>query len=186
MCRKPLFLLTSRLIRIEFLLTSINALDDLVRITSAHINPARDQKHIMFSLRVKSVMEKENVLTASPQTTVVDAAKQMAQRQVSAVLVVDGDQLVGIFTERDAVFRVIARGLDVQTTSLSDVMTHAPITVEPDKSFGYALMVMHQNGFRHVPVVLDGKPIGLVTARSALDPDMEDFVAEEQRRRHIK
>jgi uncharacterized protein (DUF2344 family) len=45
---------------------------------------------------------------------------------------------------------------------------------------------MHENGFRHVPVVVDGMPVGIVSARSALDPDLEEFVSEEQRRRHIK
>ncbi len=140
----------------------------------------------MFSQRIKSVMDRNKVLTASPQTSVLDAATQMEHKQVSAVLVVEEDKLVGIFTERDAVFRVIARGLNVQTTPLGEVMTPSPVTVDPEKSFGYALLMMHENGFRHVPVVVDGKPIGIVSARSALDPDLEEFVSEEQRRRHIK
>jgi CBS domain-containing protein len=140
----------------------------------------------MFSQRIKNVMDRKKVLTASPQTSVFGAAKLMAQKNVSAVLVVASEQLVGIFTERDAVFRVIARGLDVQTTQLGEVMTASPMTVDPDKSFGFALLLMHENGFRHVPVVVDGKPVGIVSARSALDPDMEEFVSEEQRRRHIK
>jgi CBS domain-containing protein len=140
----------------------------------------------MFSQRIKSVMDRSKVLTASPDTSVVEAAKLMEQKSVSAVLVVSQDQLVGIFTERDAVFRVIARGMDVHTTPLGDVMTPSPVTVTPDKSFGYALLLMHENGFRHVPVVVDGMPVGIVSARSALDPDLEEFVSEEQRRRHIK
>jgi len=140
----------------------------------------------MFSQRIKSVMDRSKVLTASPDTSVVEAAKLMEQKSVSAVLVVSQDQLVGIFTERDAVFRVIARGMDVHTTPLGDVMTPSPVTVTPEKSFGYALLLMHENGFRHVPVVVDGMPVGIVSARSALDPDLEEFVSEEQRRRHIK
>ena len=139
----------------------------------------------MFSQRVKSVMERKKLLTASPQTTVADAARLMQEKEVGAVLVVDDERLVGIFTERDAVFRVIACELDVRTTCLQDVMTTTPLTVEPDKTFGYALKLMHERGFRHVPVVADGKPVGIVSARSALDPDMEEFVSEEQRRRHI-
>ncbi len=139
----------------------------------------------MFSQRVKSVMEHKKLLVAAPQTTVSHAARLMAQKKVSAVMVVDGDILVGIFTERDAVFRVIARGLDVHTTPLSEVMTHSPQTVDPDQTFGHALLVMYENGFRHVPVVVDGKPIGLVTSRNALDPELEEFISEEQRRRHI-
>jgi CBS domain-containing protein len=140
----------------------------------------------MFSQRIKSVMDRSKVLTASPETSVVDAAKLMEQKSVSAVLVISQEKLVGIFTERDAVFRVIARGMDVRTTPLGDVMTPSPVTVTPEKSFGYALLLMHENGFRHVPVVVDGMPVGIVSARSALDPDLEEFVSEEQRRRHIK
>ena len=130
-------------------------------------------------------MEKKKLVTASPETTVSKAAKLMAKRKVGAVMVVEERRLVGIFTERDAVFRVIAPGRDSQTTRLADVMTTAPKTVDPDKSFGYALLMMHENGFRHVPVIEDGGLIGVVSARDALDPDLEEFVSEAQRRKHI-
>ena len=139
----------------------------------------------MFSQRVKNVAEPNKLVIASPQTSVLAAAKLMEQKKVSAILVTSEDQLVGIFTERDAVFRVIAKGRDVKTTQLSEVMTPSPTTVDPDKTFGHALMLMHKHGFRHVPVVLHGKPVGIVSSRSALDPDMEEFISEEQRRRHI-
>jgi len=101
-------------------------------------------------------------------------------------MVVDNERLVGIFTERDAVFRVIARGRDARTTQLADVMTPDPKTVDPHKSFGYALLMMHENGFRHVPVIENGKPIGIVSSRNAMDPDLEEFVSEAQRRKHIQ
>jgi CBS domain-containing protein len=139
----------------------------------------------MFSWPIKDVMERKNLLTARRETTVSKAAKLMAKRNVGAVMVMDKRRLVGIFTERDAVFRVIARGLDSQTTRLADVMTIDPITVAPTKSFGYALLVMHENGFRHLPVIENGELIGVVSARSALDPDLEEFVSESQRREHI-
>ena len=139
----------------------------------------------MFSQPIRAVMEQKKLLTAPPQTTVSKAAKLMAKRKVGAIMVVDDRRLVGIFTERDAVFRVIARDLDSQTTRLGDVMTREPITITPDSSFGYALLVMHENGFRHVPVIENGKLIGVVSARNALDPDLEEFVAESERRKHI-
>jgi len=140
----------------------------------------------MFSQRVKHVMEQTKLLTAPPQTTVSKAAKLMAKKNVGAVMVVESERLVGIFTERDAVFRVMAQGLDAQTTKLSEVMTIEPQTVDPEKSFGYALLMMHENGFRHVPVIENGKPVGIVSSRNALDPDMEEFVSEAQRRKHIR
>ena len=140
----------------------------------------------MFSQRIRSVMNRKKILTAPPETTISKAAKLMADKNVGAVMVVENERLVGIFTERDAVFRVIARGRDAQTTRLADVMTTGPQTVDPDKSFGYALLMMHENGFRHVPVIENGKPIGIVSSRNALDPEMEEFVSEAQRRKHIR
>ncbi len=140
----------------------------------------------MFSQRIRSVMEQKKSLTAPPETTVSKAAELMASRNVGAIMVVEHERLVGIFTERDAVFRVIARGRDVRTTRLAEVMTTAPLTVDPDKSYGHALLIMHENGFRHVPVIENGKPVGIVSSRDALDPEMEEFVSEAQRRKHIQ
>ena len=140
----------------------------------------------MFSQRIKNVMERKKLLIAPPDTTVSTAARLMARKNVGAVMVVEDERLVGIFTERDVVFRVIAKGLDTQATSLAEVMTKAPQTSDPDKTFGSALLMMHENGFRHVPVIEDGKVVGIVSARNALDPDMEEFVAEAQRRKHIR
>jgi CBS domain-containing protein len=139
----------------------------------------------MLSQRVRDVMEGEKLLTASPDTTVSEAAKLMAERRVGAIMVVERQGLVGIFTERDVVLRVIACDRDVRTTTLADVMTSAPQTIDPEKSFGYALLIMHEHGFRHVPVVEHGKLIGIVSARHALDPELEEFEAESQRRRQI-
>jgi CBS domain-containing protein len=139
----------------------------------------------MFSQQIRDVMDREKLLTAPPETTVSEAAKLMAKGNVGAVMVVDEHGLAGIFTERDAVCRVIARDLDSRTTRLVDVMTKAPITIDPDSSFGYALLIMHENGFRHVPVIENGRVIGIVSARDALDPDLEEFVSEAQRRKHI-
>ena len=139
----------------------------------------------MFSLPIEEVMERKKLLTAPPRTTVAKAAKLMAQRGVGALMVVDRQQLVGIFTERDALFRVIAQGLDYRTTRLVDVMTPGPTTVSPDKTLGYALLIMHEGHFRHLPVIEKGKLVGMVSARYALDPDLEEFVAESERRKHI-
>ena len=132
-------------------------------------------------------MSAKKLLTASPETTVAQAARMMAKRKMSAVMVVDADgRLIGIFTERDAVHRVIARELDPDVTRLADVMTPDPKTVAPRETFGYALLQMHEQGFRHMPVVEDGRPVGMVSARNALDPDLEEFEAEAQRRKHIR
>jgi CBS domain-containing protein len=140
----------------------------------------------MFSTPVKEVMESRKLLLAAPDTTVRAAAELMATRGVGAVLVVENQHLLGIFTERDVVFRVVARGLDTATTRIYDVMTPEPKTIEPDRPFGRAMLVMHEHGFRHLPVVDHGVPIGIVSSRSALDPDLEEFVSEERRRKHLQ
>ncbi len=140
----------------------------------------------MLDEPVKSVMQRRKVLKASPATSVSEAAVLMAKKNVGAVMVIENECLVGIFTERDAVFRVMARGLDARTTQLADVMTSAPHTIEPNKPFGYALTIMYENGFRHLPVIENGKPIGIVSARSAMDPDLEDFVSEARRRTYYR
>jgi CBS domain-containing protein len=140
----------------------------------------------MYSMRVKSVMERGKRLVAPPETTVAKAAKLMAKKNVGAVMVVVDKQLVGIFTERDLVVRVIAEGLEVATTRIGEVMTADPISVPPDEIFGRALLLMHDHGFRHVPVVENGEPVGIVSSRSALDPEMEEFTAETQRRLSLR
>ena len=140
----------------------------------------------MFDRPVRTVMRRRNVVTASPDTTVHKVATLMASKNVGAVMVVDDEALVGIFTERDVVCRVVARGLDPATTAVADVMTPRPHTTTPDVPFGVALAVMHEKGFRHMPVIENGKPVGIVSARSAMDPEMEDFAAEALRREHYR
>jgi len=128
-------------------------------------------------------MERRKLLTASPDTSVARAAKLMAERNAGAVMVLVDDQLVGICTERDIVFRVVARDLDVDNTQIGAVMTPAPQTIRPEEPFGRALLIMHENGFRHLPVLEGGALIGVVSARSAMDPDLEEFGVEAARRR---
>lgn len=141
----------------------------------------------MFGASIRSIMSRKKLLTATAATTVSKAAKLMAKCKMSAVMVIGTDgRLIGIFTERDAVHRVIARRLDPDLTRLAHVMTPNPQTVAPRETFGYALLQMHEQGFRHMPVVEDGRPVGMVSARNALDPDLEEFAAEAQRRKHIR
>lgn len=140
----------------------------------------------MLSQPVRSIIGQQGFITAPPSTTVRQAAELMATGQVGAVVVVEDDHLIGIFSERDAVFRVVARGLEPTTTPLAQVMTPAPVSIEPDRSFGHAMALMQEHRCRHLPVVENGRPIGIVSARNALDPELEEFVCEERRRRHFQ
>jgi len=131
------------------------------------------------------VQQQKKMLMAPPTMTVDEAACLMKKNNVGAVMVVDGTRLVGIFTERDGMFRVLAAKRDPNATRLSTVMTRNPKTVSPDKPFGYALFMMHEGGFRHVPVVENGRPIGIVSARDALGADLQQFSEEISNREHI-
>ena len=135
---------------------------------------------------VRSIIAKQKILTATAEITVAEAARLMKKKSLGAVMVVkDNGRLAGIFTERDAVFRVLAEGRDPKTTRLSDVMTPQPQTITPEKPFGHALLMMYESGFRHVPVVEDGKPVGMVSARDVLGPELQEFESELQRRTRI-
>lgn len=140
----------------------------------------------MFDLPIRSVMERKKFITATPDKTVSQAARLMAAKDAGAVLVIEDAQLVGIFTERDVVFRVIAPGLEPKATLLREVMTADPKTLGPSQSYGHALVLMQENGFRHVPVVEEGQAIGIISSRNAMDPDLEEFVADQRRREHYR
>jgi CBS domain-containing protein len=139
----------------------------------------------MFDRLVDGIMQRQ-VLVAAPQTAVLEAVGSMAQRNIGATLVAEHGRLVGIFTERDLLRRVVATGLDPRTTPLAEVMTRAPRTIPPATRFGEALVIMQECGFRHLPVVEDGKPLGMVSARHAMDPDLEEFRSETLRREYWK
>ena len=135
---------------------------------------------------VRIIIENQTPLTASPDTTVAEAAGLMKRGKVGALLVVERGRLAGIFTERDALFRVIAEGRDPQATRLADVMTRDCQTIAPDKPLGHALHMMYEGGFRHVPVVENGAPIGMISARDALGTELIDFETELVKREHIR
>lgn len=131
---------------------------------------------------LRDIVAHQQILAASPGTSVRDAARRMAAQHVGAILILDGERLAGIFTERDALNRVLARGLDPDATPLAAVMTPAPRTAAADKSLGHALHMMYEGCFRHVPVVDGDRPIGVVSARDALGRELSDFEAELRRR----
>jgi CBS domain-containing protein len=136
---------------------------------------------------LRKIVEHQKMLTAAPpKTSVREAARLMKQTQVGALLVVEHGHLVGIFTERDALVRVLAEGLNPETTTLAEVMTLNPITIHPDQSFLSALHLMYENGFRHVPVAENGRPLGMVSARDALELEAAEFETTMHRREHLR
>ena len=134
---------------------------------------------------IQKIITGKPLVTAAPGMTVTEAAQVMSKARVGAVLVVENDSLAGIFTERDALTRVLAKGLDPATTPLSAVMTAKPITISPALPLGHALHMMYDGGFRHVPVVDKGRPVGMVSARDALGDEQCNFERELIRREDI-
>jgi len=134
---------------------------------------------------VRDVIANRKPFTAPGRTTIASAAQVMKEHNVGALMVVERGRLTGIFTERDALFRVLAEGRDPATTHIADVMTTKPRTIDPGKAIGHALLMMYDGGFRHVPVVEDGKPLGMISARDALGPELQEFDSELEHREHI-
>lgn len=139
----------------------------------------------MSERTIRSIVEGQTLVTAPATATVAEAARAMREARVGGLMVVDGDRLVGVFTERDALFRVVADGRDANVTRLADVMTRDPQTIHPDARFAQALELMHEGRFRHVPVVEDGRLVGMVSARDALGPELEGFVYELLRQEQV-
>ena len=139
----------------------------------------------MTTRTIREVIAKQKPLTASSHTTVSAAARLMKKHHVGAVMVVEGAHLTGIFTERDAVYRVLAQSRNPTTTRIGDVMTANPRTVEADKQVDHALLIMYDGGFRHVPVIEKGKPVGMISARDALGPELRQLEEELEQRDHI-
>lgn len=134
---------------------------------------------------IRTIIENQELVTATSTTTVRDAARLMKESKTGALLVCEQRRLVGVFTERDALFRVTAEGCDPNTTLLAEVMTPNPQTIDPDKPLAHALHMMYEGGFRNVPVVENGRPVGMVSARDALGPELKEFVTEMDEREHI-
>ncbi len=114
--------------------------------------------------RMSDIVRNQDPLTLPPTATVKFACECMRQRKVGAVLVTDKDKhLLGIFTGRDAIGRVLAEGKNAETTTLADVMTPKPRTVPPERAAIDALRIMHDAGCRHVPIIKNGTVAGVVS-----------------------
>lgn len=140
----------------------------------------------MPSRPIHQVLAERPFVSVSIFKPVREVTRMMQDLHCSAALITEHGVLTGIFTERDATFRVLAAGLDPDATPVGEVMIHNPQTLTDDKPFGHALHLMFENGVRHVPVVdADRRPLGVVTARDALALDALDFGSELVRREEI-
>ena len=126
----------------------------------------------------------QDVMTPDPITLplsapLIDAAKMMRDVDIGDVVVVDGDEVLGIVTDRDIVVRGIADGCDAQSTTLIDICSRELTTVSPDDQVGTAVRLMRENAIRRLPVVARGRPVGIVTLGDlALEQDRGSALAD--------
>ena len=122
----------------------------------------------------------------SPEQMVLDAVAIMAARRVGAVPVVEAGRLVGIFSERDVVRRVVAAGRPIQKTRIAEVMTPEPVTASPADERALAMRKMESIGCRHLPVVQHGALVDMLSIRDLLFDELEERAeAVESLRRYI-
>ena len=112
---------------------------------------------------IKDVMTTE-ILAVAPEATIAETATVMGTRGVGSALVMDGDALVGIFTERDAL-RAVASDFGAANNPVTQFMTRGPATTSPETATREALDIMLERGFRHLPVVEAGRVVGMVSMR---------------------
>jgi CBS domain-containing protein len=114
--------------------------------------------------KMSDIVRNQDPVMLQPSATVREACQRMRERRVGAVLVTESDRrLLGIFTGRDAVHRVLAEGKSAARTKLANVMTPDPDTMPPGKTAIEALRLMEDGRYRHVPIVEDGKVMGIVS-----------------------
>jgi len=122
----------------------------------------------------------------SPEQMVMDAVAVMAARRIGAVPVVEKGRLIGIFSERDVVRRVVAAGRPIEKTRIAEVMTPDPVTAAPADERALAMRKMESIGCRHLPVVQHGALVDMLSIRDLLFDELEERAeAVESLRRYI-
>ena len=132
---------------------------------------------------VQQLLERKDseVITICRDNSVFDAIKLMADRAVGSLLVMDGDDLVGILTERDYARKVILRGRSSESTAVGEIMTSEVITAEAGQSVDDCMGLMAEHRIRHLPVVNGGKVIGIISIGdlvNAIISDQQDEIEQ--------
>lgn len=104
-----------------------------------------------------------DVWSVQPDDSVYDALRRMESKGIGALLVMEGDKLVGILSERDYARKIILRGKNSKDTPVREIMTERVLTVHPDQTLDECMELMTSNSFRHLPVVENGRVIGVIS-----------------------
>lgn len=124
---------------------------------------------------VSKVLEKKGneILSVSPDTIILKAIEKMAERSAGTALVMEGDQLVGIISERDFIRKIYLQNKCGQGMTVSEIMSSTLTTVSPDESLENCMSIMTEKRIRHLPVMSDGKVVGVISIG-----DLVKFMAE--------
>jgi CBS domain-containing protein len=106
--------------------------------------------------------------TVTPDTPVGEVLAKMVNETIGCVMVVDGDRLVGIFSERDALMKINTDAPKFKKRPISQFMTPEPVTLETNDRIAYALHKMNVGGYRHIPILFNGKLVGVISIRDIL------------------
>lgn len=129
----------------------------------------------MKERKIGQFIGRTEMVTLAREDTVREATRLMSEQAVGAVVILDGGQLAGIFTERDAVKRVLAAGRDPDATTLAEVMSTDVVTLTPDTWALEALRVMHEVGIRHIPVIEGETLIGMISIRDFIGVELQQL-----------
>jgi CBS domain-containing protein len=124
--------------------------------------------------------ERETIHSVGPDASVIECVRTMTAEKIGAVIVMDGERLIGIFTERDALNKVLAAGLDPVSTKISEVMTKDPYCIPPTTTVGDAMELVTKRRFRHLPIVENGKVLAVVSSGDLTHWLVKDQVGEVQ------
>jgi len=119
-------------------------------------------------MRICDLIKNQQTYQAELGNTVLETVKTMVERNIGAVPVLHQGKLVGIFSERDLMRRVVAEGRDPVSTCLAEVMTEDPLTVSMNEELENCMALMRRHNFRHLPVCQEGQVIGMVSLRDIL------------------
>ena len=125
-------------------------------------------------MRICDLIKNQDTYQADIGQTVLETVRAMVEHNIGAVPVLHNGQLVGIFSERDLMKRVVAEGRDPRSTSLAEVMTDDPVAISLNEELGNCMSVMRRNNFRHLPVCHEGKVVAMVSLRDILLQDLTD------------
>lgn len=123
---------------------------------------------------IRHLLKDRETYTVESQQSVLDVAKFMVERNIGAVPVLEGGKLVGIFSERDIMKRVLAEGKDPKKAKVGDVMTRNPLVVTADESVDNCMVLMKQHGFRHLPILDGTRLAGLLSLRDLLLHEVDE------------